>query len=159
MDRRPITAAITNEIDRLLAAGIGHTAIATQLGVTDYVVQVIAGDKDRPPRRRTKRRVHNRQPGVDAITIRMIQRMLDVGILNSGEIAREAGVSRGVVEGLATGKREPVSTERPIVFKDLGERALRTPIRCSGCHATITVVPCRACRARRESERDLQMSG
>ena len=112
-----------------------------------------------PARRRTERRVHNRQPGVDAVTIRMIQRMIDVGILNYGEIAQEAGVSRGVVEGLATGKREPVSTERPIVFKDLGERALPKPIRCSGCRATITVVPCLVCRARRESGRNLQISG
>jgi len=160
MDRKQITAAVIEEADRLLAEGIDHAVIATQLGLTEYVVDVIAGDtigrgRKQPPQKHI-RRVTNAQRGIDATTIRMIQRMLAVSWLSSGEIAREARVSRSVVERVAAGKRPAVNTGRPIVFKDLGERFLHKPIRCPGCHGMISIVPCRACRARKgESFQDL----
>jgi hypothetical protein len=47
MQRREITAAVVGGIDRLLAEGRRHTTIAKRLGVTKYIVQVIARDKGR----------------------------------------------------------------------------------------------------------------
>jgi len=152
MDRREITAAVVEEADRLLAEGVDHAVIAARLKITEYVVQVIAGDKLRVGRRQPPQRhpssAANPQRGVDAATIRMIQRMLAVRILNHREIARETGVSEHLVGRVAAGQRLTLSTERPAVFKDLEERFLPQPIRCSGCHAMISIVPCRACRAR-----------
>ena len=151
MDRREITAAVVEQTDRLLAEGIDHAVIAARLGITEYVVGVIDGDKlgkgRSQPQRPSKRRQSRTNRGVDAATIRMIQRMLQVGILNHGEIAREAHVSSHIVEQVASGRRAAVSTDRPVVLKDLGERFLPKPIRCSGCRAKISIVPCRACRA------------
>jgi len=151
-DRRGITAAVVEEADRLLAEGLDHATISARLGITQYVVGVMAGDTlrvGRPqPRQQFTRRVNNAGRGTDAATIRMIQRMLEVNILNFGEIAREAGVSRSVVEKVARGEREAVGTERPFVFEDLGERFLPRPVRCPGCGAMVSIVPCRACRAR-----------
>jgi len=160
MDRKQITAAVIEEADRLLAEGVDHTVIATQLGLTEYVVEVIAGDtigrgRKQPPQKHT-RRVTNAQKGIDAATIRMIQRMLAVKWMGFDQIARQAEVSRSVVKQVAAGKRLAISTGRPIVFKDLGEQFLPRPIRCPGCHAMISIVPCRACRARRGDEVTLE---
>jgi len=134
------------EADRLLAEKIDHAVIAARLGITEYVVEVIAGDKigrrrKQPPQRHPSSAA-NPSRGVDAATIRMIQCMLAVRWLNFGQIAREAGVSRNVVEKVARDERPVVSTERPFVFQDLGEKFLPEPIRCSGCHAMISIVPC-----------------
>jgi hypothetical protein len=153
MDRRQITAALVEEADRLLAQGMDHAVIVARLKITEYVVQVIGGDKLRvgrrqPPQHHPSAAV-NPSRGVDAATIRMIRRMLAVGILNHREIAREAGVSDHLVGRVAAGQRLTLSTERLAVFKDLGEQFLPEPIRCSGCHALISIFPCRACRARR----------
>ena len=154
MDRKPITAAIVEEADRLLAQGVEHAVISARLGITEYVVAVMAGDELRVgrhcPEQCHSRRVLNPARAIDAATIRMIQRMLEVGILSPGQIAREAGVSGHVVNLVAKGQRQAVSTERPYVFKDLDERFLPKSIRCSGCHGMIAIVPCRVCRARRE---------
>ena len=145
-----ITGAVVNDIDRLLAQGVGHAVIAAELTVSEYVVGVIAGDKlrvGRPPLPdRPGRRVSSVCRAVDAATIRMIERMLQVGILNQSQIAREAGVSASVVKRVAAGKRLAVSKERPYLFKDLGERFLPAPIYCSGCGAKLSIVPsARAC--------------
>jgi len=79
----------------------------------------------------------------------MVQRMLAAGILRQGEIARESGVSPSLVSAVAAGRRQPISTWRPCLQE--GERFLPEPIRCSVCRANISVVPCRACRTRRNS--------
>jgi hypothetical protein len=65
-------------------------------------------------------------------------------------IAREAGVSPNTVTDVACGRRVAITLAKPILND--GERFLPDSIRCSGCHAMISVAPCRACRAKRESE-------
>ena len=118
------------------------------------MVRVVAHDKlgrgRRPRPDRHDYRAENSQRGVDAASIRMVQRMLQVDMLPRREIAREAGVSENIVEQVAAGRRLAVSTERPFAFKDLGERLLEKPRRCWGCGAPLAIVPCRTCRARRE---------
>lgn len=151
--RTEITTAMVAVAERLLAEGTSPATVAARLGMTRYVVRVIARDHDRRPipprpRRRGRRRVINSQRGIDASTIRSIQRMLATGILSNIGIAREAGVSPNTVSDVASGKRQAVTMIRPDLEK--GERFLREPIRCSGCHAMISVAPCRACRVRRE---------
>jgi len=152
MDRRKITAAVVEEADRLLTFGLDYATIAARLGISEYVVRVIATDALRKgrkqPRQRFDRRVLNPQRAVDAATIRMIQRMLAVGILNRSEIAREAGVARSLVERVAKGKRKAIDTARPIL--NHGERFLRQPVRCPGCRALVSIIPCRLCKARRK---------
>ena len=154
MEHREITATTIVEMDRLLAEGADRAAIAARLGVSDYVVGVVVNDKlgrGRSPRLDlASYHLRNTQRGIDAATIRMIERMLKVGMLNHRHIAREAGVSESIVERVETGERLAVSTERLLVFEDLGERLLAEPRRCWGCGAPLAVVPCRICRARRE---------
>ena len=155
MERREITAAVVAEIDRLLAEGRRHTTIAKRVGVTKYVVQVIVRDKERcgrpTPKRCNGSRYPHRPNTTDAATVRMIQRMLEVGILRHYEIAREAGVSSNFVSLVAQGKRVPLDTSRPPLAAD--ERFLPVPIRCSVCRRKISIVPCRACKAVRESKK------
>jgi len=151
MGRQEITPPLVDQIEELLATKVDAAAIAERLGVTPYVVEVIANDVDRRdgPSRPTwqlSRRVPNSKPGIDASTIRMIQRMLAAGVLNHQAIAREAGVSTNTVSDVATGKRQAVTTTR--VTLDEGEQFLAEPIRCGACGALISVTPCRACRAR-----------
>ena len=76
------------------------------------------------------------------------QRMLAVGWLNHGEIAREVSVCRKTVDAVVMDRRVAVSTDRPIVLSDLGERFLPEPVRCGGCGGMIEIMPCRVCRAR-----------
>ncbi len=140
----------------MLTAGVSVTQVATAVGVTPYVVQVIRDDpgprNHRGPRRRaTGRRVPNRQHGIDPSVIRMIARMLAAGTLPQMEIARCAGVSPGTVAAVARGKRPPACLRRPVL--DDGETFLPEPVRCPQCGAAIVVVPCRACRARQERAR------
>ena len=45
MDHTVVTAAVITEADRLLAEGLDHATIAAQLGITEYVVGVVANDK------------------------------------------------------------------------------------------------------------------
>jgi hypothetical protein len=148
MDRKVITAAIVERADRLLVFGIDAATIAARLGITEYVVDVIAGDRQRDGRRQPPdlhaRQVRNRQKAVDISVIRMIQRMLAVGILNHRQIAREAGVSINFVTQIATGDRTAVSMLRPVVGD--GERFVPESVRCGQCGRRIYVVPCWACR-------------
>jgi len=154
MERREITAAVVEEARRLLAAGVDPPTIATQLGITEYVLGVIArGCPDNVPApgsRRSGQRVRNARRGIDAVTIRRVQRMLEVGWLGHGEIAREAGVSLGMVTAVARGQRVAITQGKPPLEE--GERFLEKPIRCSVCKALLTVVPCRVCRTRREAD-------
>ena len=150
MLRTPITPAVVEEIDRLLAQKVAPEVIAQRLNVTPYVVGVIAGDEsDRqrePPPGRYVRRAANSSRGIDAVTIRRIERMLAVGWLEHGQVAREAGVSANTVSKIACGKRL-VSTAR---FKKSpkGQLILRNPIRCRHCGALVHIVPCQACYTR-----------
>jgi hypothetical protein len=151
MDRRLITADVVQEADLLLTFGLDPATIADRLGITEYVVRLMATDpgrrRRRQPRQFSRHRVPNPCYWLDPTTIRMIRRMLDVGILHHGQIAREAGVSRSVVEKIANGERLALGVSKILVFDDLGERCLDQSIRCSGCGATISIVPCRTCRA------------
>lgn len=153
MHHTEITATLVEEIERLLTQETAHAVIADRLKVSEYLVGVIAGDKigrgRRPPPEVVGQRLFNHLRGIDAATIRMIQRMLQVNMLPQRQIALETGVSTRMVEMVAAGERLPVSTEHPFVFKDLGERFLATPIRCTHCGAMISIAPCRACRALR----------
>ena len=154
MNRKPITARIVKEIDRLLAQNIEHGMIAVRLKVSEYLVRTIANDSERqncvsaPPQRIRPQRKPYR--GVEAAEIRMIQRLLEVGVLKPSVIAREVRVSRDVVEEVACGKRIFASTERPLIFRDLGEQFFVVPKRCGECGARISIVPCRTCRALRK---------
>ena len=155
MVRTDITPALVEQAEQLLAAGVTVPVVAARLNITPYVVGVIANEPDRrpgppPPPRTATRRVPNMQPGLDASTIRMIQRMLAVRILSHVEIAREAGVSPNTVTDVASGKRQAVTLSRP--QRDEEEQFLREPIRCEQCRALISVVPCRACRATSEKD-------
>jgi hypothetical protein len=145
-----ILAAVVAQVEGMLAKGFKHATIAAHLGLTQYVVDVIANDdepRDKPvrPQRSVRRRVPNMKPGIDATTIRMVHRMLAVGILRHVEIAREAGVSPNTVSDVACGKRKALTLARPHL--DTGERFVSEPMRCGHCHAMISVMPCRACRA------------
>jgi len=160
MDRKVITAAIVEQADRLLTFGIDRATIAARVGITEYVIGVMVGDKLRngrkqqPQQQRSTRRRGPTRQGTDAVTIRRIQRMLAVGILNHAQIAHEVGVSSHLVARVARGRRAPVSTEHPPVFRDLGEHFVRKPIRCEVCGALISIVPCRACRICRVSQKN-----
>jgi hypothetical protein len=152
MERPEITAALVTQIERLLAGGRRHATLAKRLGVTRYVVQLIARNKERigheaPPDNEGPR-YPNRPNSMDAMTVRMIQRMLRVGILQYQEIAREAGVSSNFVACVARGQRTAIDTSRPPLSP--GERFLPVPIRCSVCAALLSIGPCRACAARRQ---------
>jgi hypothetical protein len=152
MPRTRITGGLVSEIERLLDRNDDHATIAAGLDVGENVVSVIAGDKLRVGRPQVadlhEQRMLNGCRGIGAPTVRMVQRMLQVGILNQQQIAREAGVSPHIVEQVAAGLRGTVSTERPFVFADLDERFMPVPVRCAECGVLISVVPCRACRAR-----------
>jgi DNA-directed RNA polymerase subunit N (RpoN/RPB10) len=149
MRHREITDIVVAGVDRLLGQGRDRAEIAERLGVSKYVVGVVADDKERRRRRAPKRDKAYRYPSrpntADMATIRMIQRMLDVGLLYHKEIAREAGVSANFVTLVATGKRLPLDTARPPLADD--ECFLKMPVRCSTCGRRISIVPCRACRA------------
>ena len=152
MDRKEIIPDVIVEAKTLLAAGVDYTTIAARTGLTEYVLGILDSgrvSKGRPADgRRTGRCVINSRSGLDAATIRMVQRMLAGGMMRHSEIAREAGVSPNTVEAVAAGKRVVISTLRPLLND--GERFLPKPIRCNGCRAMISVVPCRACGVRGE---------
>jgi hypothetical protein len=152
MDRTEVNAAVVRKAESMLDAGAEHTTIGGRLGLTSYVVGLLAHNRHLPPggppSRSLARRIPNTQRGIDATTIRMIRRMLDVGILPQVEIARLVGVSANTVCDVASGKRLPISTWEP--YLQAGERFLKEPIRCSVCRGLVTVVPCRVCRTHRE---------
>ena len=150
MLRAPITPAVVDEIDRLLAKKVAPAVIAQRLNVTPYVVGVIASDESdrerQPPPGRSDYRAANSSQGIDAVTIRRIERMLGVGWLGHEQVAREAGVSPNTVSEIALGRR-PVSTARS-KKSPKGQLILRDPIRCRHCGALIHIVPCQACYTR-----------
>jgi hypothetical protein len=149
MHRTEITAAVVDQADRLLTFRLDHATIAKRLGLSEYVVGVIAGDRGRDGRQqppdRPRRQMPDRPNAMDSSVVRMVQRMLAVGMLNYSQIAREAGVSLNFVAQIARGERPPISTLRPVLSD--GEQFVPESARCDGCGRTIYVVPCRACRA------------
>ena len=152
--QREITADLVHRAEQMLRVGINVPRIASRLGVTQYVVRVIAGDDEcrdgsPSPQRAVRRRVPNSTPSIDPATIRMIQRMLAVGMLTHVQIAREAGVSPNTVTDVASGNRPAVAVWSPCLRR--GERFVPEAIRCSVCRAMISVVPCRACEATRHA--------
>lgn len=154
--RRLITAEAVRKIERLLAEGKPHDAIAAQCEVSSYVVGVIANDDERPrkaprQRRKRKRRAVRERVQLDAVDVWRIQRMLSVGWLNAEEIAREVGVGGDTVLRIAAGKR-PAITLVPVPLCP-GEKFLAVPVRCKGCGGLISVSPCRVCAVRREKEK------
>ena len=153
MRHREITQTVVAGIDRLLDQGCAYAEIAKRLAVSEYLVGVVASDKI-GRRRRLPPAICGRQPPVpprstDAATVEMVRRMLELNRFSHRQIGREIGVSKRTVERIAVGERLPDSTERPLVFKELGERFLKWPIRCKECGAKISIAPCRACRALR----------
>lgn len=152
MQHAEITAAVVEEVERLLAEGIDAAVVSARAGVSPYVAGIIAHECNGKPRPRatprSDRRIRNVHQGVDATTVRMIQRMLDVGILRQGEIAREAGVASSTVREVADGRRPAITRVRPVL--DEAEQFLSEPIRCSVCGRLISVIPCRACAATRQ---------
>jgi hypothetical protein len=153
MARKEITPALVEQVECLVAERVALPTISARLGITEYVVEVIANDdrrRDRPslPQRTVSRRIPNTKPGIDATTIRRIHRMLATGILSHVQIAREAGVSVNTVSDVVTGKRKAVTTKQLNPCR--GEQFLPEPIRCGQCGAMVSIMPCRACQARRQ---------
>ena len=150
MQRTEITAEVIQQADRLAIFGIDAATIATRLGITEYVAGLMVRNASLLPRRGQSqpsgRRAPNSQRGIEATTIRRIQRMLEVGWLNHQGIAREAGVSANIVAQVANGKRPALTLTRPKLLR--GEQFVPETIRCCGCHALLSVVPCRVCRLR-----------
>lgn len=151
MDRTYVTAGIVANVEKLLSQGEEHPVVAAEVGITPYIVGLIALNAGRAPANikppKSNRRIRTVQAGVDAVTVRRIQRMLRARWLNHREIAREAGVSTNFVAGVASGRRQAVTLGSPILNE--GERFLPKPTRCTACAALISVVPCRGCQARR----------
>jgi hypothetical protein len=153
MNRTAITAEVVAKAEQMMALGAKRAKIAAKLGLTPYVLRIIARYRGQTPCgkpiERGQRHMRNSQLAIDAMTIRMIQRMLEVNILPYGEIAREAGVSFNTVNDVAAGKRLAISKRKPYLQK--GEQFLAKPIRCRVCLAPISVVPCRACYTRQKA--------
>lgn len=72
-----------------------------------------------------------------------VKRLLDAGCHSQRRIANMAGVSRGTVQAIATGKRG-VHGREPDVAAGLAEPI---PVRCPGCGARV-YLPCVLCQAR-----------
>jgi hypothetical protein len=147
MMRKEITSAIVVEIEELLAAEFTPAEIAAHFEISLYVVEVIARDEGNrrhhaPAPKGQPRILEPREP-IDVSTIRMIERLLSVGILSYAEIGRDMSVSKSTVRDVAGGKRTAVVVARPGL--NAGERFLARPRRCGTCGANLVVSPCRAC--------------
>jgi len=148
MDRAIITTKLIGEAEQLLNEGLGYAEVARRLRITVYLARLLSGERLRTfGNRRKDTSPHQMRPSwkyVDVATVRMVHRMLAVGILTYKEIAREAAVSHETVVRIASGKRLAISTNRPVLAR--GETFLREPIRCGECGNLISVRPCRLCR-------------
>jgi hypothetical protein len=149
MEWQVITPELVHRAEQMLWVDIEAPIVASQLGVSEYVVGVIAGDDRRPgpppAPRPVSRRVTRACRSVDAGTIRLIRRMLDARSLNYVEIAREAGVSESTVSAVARGVRHLGTGLRPRL--DAHEQYLPEGTRCTRCGLSVVVLPCRACAA------------
>lgn len=150
--RAEITAELVAKAEWLLTFGLRPVSIAARLKMPRYVVRVIAKDSKRPacapPTEPKARRVPNACPSVDAITIRMVRRMLAVGQLPLSEIARQARVSESTVGAIARGQRHLGNGRNPYLMP--GEWYVSDGTYCPACGAAVIVLPCRACRVREE---------
>ena len=77
--------------------------------------------------------------------IEEIQRRLALPRATRRSVAREMGISRGTVDAVANGKREPIELG-PLEPDELEISV--PPERCGGCGGKINVLPCVLCRAR-----------
>lgn len=149
MSHTTITAELVAEAERMLAKGGRQRTIAVKLGITPYIVGMIACNRRLEPRgkplRHVSRRVGNYQKGIDAMTIRLIQRMLEIRMLPHSAIAREVGVAPSTVKRVASGTRSAISMWKPYLQEE--EQFLAKPIHCRGCQKRIYVLPCRICQA------------
>jgi hypothetical protein len=78
-----------------------------------------------------------------------IRRLLDDGRLSQRAIARKLGVSRGSVDGIASGRR--IVSERDADDETMRCKK-RAPRRCCGCGGLV-YLPCLLCRARAYRQR------
>ena len=75
-----------------------------------------------------------------------VQRLLKEASLSHRKIARLMGVSRGLVDAVASGKRPCYETTTPS-DEDAWEEPAGPPSRCHGCGGMV-YMPCRLCHAR-----------
>lgn len=79
-----------------------------------------------------------------------IRRLLDQTNLSRRAIARQLGVSRGVVNDIASGRRALVGAKPRRDAWESGPLGL--PVRCRGCGGKV-YLPCQLCRVRRHFRR------
>lgn len=154
MDRPEITRQRMARLKRLLRGGVDIDTAAGQAGVTPYVARLIWENRrlrrEAPmAQRSTDKQLRSPSNGVDAATVRRVQRMLQSGWLPVRQIAIEAGCSLDLVYAIRAGRREAVTTDRPLL--NPGERFVRRPVRCKLCGGLTSVLPCRTCRAERQA--------
>jgi len=154
--RPEITPELIAQAERLLAEGHPQDQIAKELGITAYVVGLIAEQlgkssskkpscSRKPPRQRP---CQPRPAGLDAATIRLIQRMLALNWYHNSEIGLAARVSHDIVGAVKAGRRKAVNQARPVLSE--GERFIPETIRCPTCGYRVEILPCRICAATRE---------
>ncbi len=81
-----------------------------------------------------------------------VRRLLAEGLLSQRRIAKAAGVSRGTVGAIASGKRPDYQmSQQP--WDDLWEEPTGPPERCPSCGGMV-YMPCRLCRVRQAVAED-----
>lgn len=75
-----------------------------------------------------------------------VRRLLEETPLSHRKIARLTGVSRGLVDAVASGKRPDYETAPPS-DEDMEEEPAGPPSRCPSCGGMV-YLPCRLCRTR-----------
>lgn len=78
--------------------------------------------------------------------VQEVRRLLAEGSLSQRKIAKIAGISRGTVGAIASGRRPDYVSRRPTERDEFPEPA-GPPQRCSGCGGMV-YMPCRLCHAR-----------
>lgn len=79
-----------------------------------------------------------------------IKRLLKEGNLSQRKIARQVGVSRGTVHGIAQGRRADYKAQREAKREFV--TPVGPPVRCPTCGGMVQM-PCLACRVRAMKER------
>jgi hypothetical protein len=80
--------------------------------------------------------------------VQEIERLLAEGTMSQRRVARQAGVSRATVKGIAGGSR-PDYEARRLARRQFRKRELPGPlVRCGECGGRV-YAPCRLCRVRR----------
>lgn len=84
-----------------------------------------------------------------------VRRLLDEGELSQRKIATRLGISRGVVNSIANGRRGLHGRETKVKYSCDDQEAVAE--RCRGCGAMV-YMPCLLCRARQYREREQRSS-